>query len=78
MSDDELFGNGNDLEIEEDVLNPNEGIENKQTQEDSDLDSEDIYFDNDFFGKTNITFQKTTPFSIIEPPTNGPIQNFSL
>ena len=75
MSDDELFGNDDDFDKMEEDFNPENGNESKQTQEDSDIDPDDLYGDNDFFGKNNLAFQKTTAFSIIDPPSDGRLQN---
>lgn len=75
MSDDELFGNNDELEKMEEDFNQADTIENKQTQEHSDVDPDDFYGDNDFFGKNNLPFKKTTAFSVIDPPSDGRLQN---
>ncbi len=75
MSDDELFGNDEDLERMEEDFNQAEGIEHKQTQEDSDIDEDDFYDEKDFFGKNNLIFSRTTPFSMIDPPKDNRTNN---
>lgn len=79
MSDDELFANHDDEMI--DINNQDENIMEQEcndmqaTREDSDVDPDDYYGDEDFFGKNNGIYNKTTPFSKIDPPSHNAINN---
>jgi hypothetical protein len=71
MSDDELFGNNDadNIELKNHIINTrdNEDIRN-QNDEISDLDENDIFGSEDFFGANNKYYSNTYAYSKINPP----------
>jgi hypothetical protein len=71
MSDDELFGNddADNLELENQIIDTRENPGNvNENDEISDLDDNDIFGADDFFGVNNKYFSNSHAYSKINPP----------